>query len=421
MKRRILMFIIFFTDTSYEKACSGSRRGSAPTTPVLGSRALELTPSRIVSFFSKRSFRANPLKRTKSVTKLERKRVPDNIPVDRLRSSRSHESLLSGHSHNSMLMMHTFDLGLGLITSSATGSNTNGQVPSSGVDIKPLHSSVLGRDHCFQVTLPGAPNSPKYFSCGSAEERDKWVYSLRKAVQPDRENARRTENSLKIWILEAKGVANKKRYFCEVYLDKTLYARTSGKQKGEMCFWGEHFDFQSLPTVNILNVHLYREPDKKKKRDKSVLIGTVSIPIHDITSRYLTEKWYPVFSEKVLVGGASGVMHSASTSALSSSSYASNSSSKDPPALRVKCRFQSVDILPLSVYQEFLEYLKNEYSTVCEALEPVVGVRAKEDIATALVHVMQREGLAQDFLADLVMMDIHRVGKHIYFIQMMSG
>ncbi|CAG2065011.1 unnamed protein product [Timema podura] len=62
-------------NTSYEKAC---RRGSAPATPVLGTRALELTPSRIVNFFSKRSFRSNPLKRTKSVTKLERKRIVDS-------------------------------------------------------------------------------------------------------------------------------------------------------------------------------------------------------------------------------------------------------------------------------------------------------------------------------------------------------
>lgn len=36
--------------------------------------------------------------------------------------------------------------------------------------------------------------------------------SLRKSVQPDQEHTRRTENALKIWILEAKGLANKKRY-----------------------------------------------------------------------------------------------------------------------------------------------------------------------------------------------------------------
>lgn len=61
----------------------------------------------------------------------------------------------------------------------------------------------------------------------------------------------------------------------------------------------------------------------------SILVGSVSIPVHDVTSRYLIEKWYPVLSEKGIA--------------------------KDPPSLRVKCRFQSVDILPVQVYQEFLQ------------------------------------------------------------------
>ncbi|XP_046668232.1 ras GTPase-activating protein raskol-like isoform X4 [Homalodisca vitripennis] len=346
-------------DTSYEKAC---RRGSAPATPVLGNRTLELTPSRIVNFFSKRSFRSNPLKRTKSVTKLERKKVDsDGVPVPpRLRTSRSHESLLSGQAQS---VMQTLDLG------------------SGGVEIKPLHASVLGREHCFQVTLPAGV--ARYFSCRTAEERDKWVHSLRKSVQPDQDHIRRTDNSLKIWVLEAKGVANKKRYFCEVCLDKTLYAKTSCKQKGELCFWGEHFEFHNLPLVNVININLYREADRKKKREKNMLVGSVSIPVHDVTSRYLTEKWYPVITDK---GGF-----------------------KEPPALRIKCRFQSVEILPVQVYQEFLQYLKTDYKSVCEVLEPVIGVKAKEDIATALVHVMQREGMAKEFLADIVMMDIERI------------
>jgi hypothetical protein len=48
---------------------------------------------------------------------------------------------------------------------------------------------------------------------------------------------------------------------------------------------------------------------------------------------------------------------------------------------------------------------------ICELLEPAVGVKAKEDIATALVNVMQKEGLAKNFLADVVMLDIDRVGE----------
>ncbi|KAF4524723.1 hypothetical protein B566_EDAN014428, partial [Ephemera danica] len=357
-------------DTSYEKACSGggsgSRRGSAPATPVLGARGLELTPSRFVNFFSKRSFRSNPLKRTKSVTKLERKRSGSNLDPDgsllgqgqgRLRTSRSHESLLCGQS-----MMQTLDL------------------RGEGVEVKPLHPSVLGRENCFQVTTsPGPPGSGnqggvRYFSCRTAEERDKWVQSLRRTVQPDNESRRRAENSLQFWILEAKGVPNKKRYFCELCLDRTLYARTSSKQKGEMCFWGEHFEFNGLPAINALHVNLYREADRKRKRDKSSIIGTVTIPVHDVTSRYMTEKWYPVLPP-VSSSGTTNV--------------------KDLPTLRVKCRFQTM--------------LREDYVPLCELLEPAVGVKAKEDIATAMVNIMQREGLATRFLADIVMLDIDRV------------
>lgn len=71
----------------------------------------------------------------------------------RLRTSRSHESLLSGQSQS---IMQSLDLS------------------SGGVEIKPLHPSVLGRENCFQVTLPAG--NTRYFSCRTAEERDKWVY-----------------------------------------------------------------------------------------------------------------------------------------------------------------------------------------------------------------------------------------------------
>lgn len=101
-----------------------------------------------------------------------------------------------------------------------------------------------------------------------------------------------------------------------------------------------------------------------------------------MASRYPIEKWYPVIQEK---------------------------GSKELPALRIKCRFQSVDILPVHVYQEFLDYLRTDYRPLCEVLEPVIGVKAKEDISTSLVHIMQKQGLAKEFLADIVMMDIHRI------------
>jgi len=82
-----------------------------------------------------------------------RRNASPNGGGPRLRTSRSHESLLSGQSQS---IMQSLDLS------------------SGGVEIKPLHPSVLGRENCFQVTLPAG--NTRYFSCRTAEERDKWVY-----------------------------------------------------------------------------------------------------------------------------------------------------------------------------------------------------------------------------------------------------
>ena len=63
-------------------------------------------------------------------------------------------------------------------------------------------------------------------------------------MNPGEEQMRRSDVSLKIWVQEAKSCANKKRYFCEISLDKAVHARTSTKNKADMLFWGEQFDFE---------------------------------------------------------------------------------------------------------------------------------------------------------------------------------
>ncbi|XP_026323924.1 probable Ras GTPase-activating protein isoform X5 [Hyposmocoma kahamanoa] len=360
-------------DTSYEKAC---RRGSAPSTPVPGAQA-QHSPSRLASFFfSKRSFRSNPLKRTKSATKLERERalaaVPTHPTSHALRTSRSHESLLSAHSP----AVSTMDLG-----------------PPNQVEIRALHSSVLGRPHCFALSAEN--RAPRYFACASRKERDRWIYSLRQAARPDEVRTRRCERTVKLWLLEAKAIPPKKRYYCEILLDDTLYARSSSKLKSELCFWGEVYEFSGLPAVGNIHVNVYREPERRaRKRDKHALVGTVRIPVDDVSSRYLNERWYP----------------------LSEGDKPQSPGGRAPPApapaLRIKCRYQCVDVLPLDHYARFLEYLKRNYRRLCEYLEPVIGVKAKEDIGCALVLCMAGAGLAPRYLADVVALDVRRTGDH---------
>lgn len=56
-------------------------------------------------------------------------------------------------------------------------------------------------------------------------------------------------------------------------------------------------------------------------------------------------------------------------------------------------------------------YLKDNSTPLCQLLEPVVSVKAKEDIATTLVNIMQAEDCAIAFLVDLVYTDIQSNGE----------
>lgn len=369
-------------NASYEKI-PNERRGSAPLVNVIDQHenmdTSSSTPSKIANFFIRKGFKGT-LKRTKSVTKLEkidRKRAASNLSDhesnlinSRIRSSRSHESLLTNH-----VNMHAIDL------------------TASDLDIKPLHSSILGQDHCFQVSTA---NGSKYITCRTAEEREKWIGSLRKAVQPNQEHIRRTDNSLKLWIKEAKNVPSKKKYFCEICLDKTLYARTSSKMKSDMLFWGEHFEFNNLRDTSYITVNLYREADKKKKKDKNVLIGYINIPASEITGRTFVEKWYNSTSGTV---GRVG-----------------KENKSENPLIRIKARYHTVQILPVDMYQDLSNYLTTEYCQLCEVLEPVVSVKDKEDIGTCLVTILQKLNKAKEFLTDIIMTEVSRLdNNHLTF------
>ena len=48
---------------------------------------------------------------------------------------------------------------------------------------------------------------------------------------------------------------------------------------------------------------------------------------------------------------------------------------------------------------------------LCDVLEPLVNIRDKEEIATTLINIMQKLNKAKDFLSEVVMTEVLRLGK----------
>lgn len=68
--------------------------------------------------------------------------------------------------------------------------------------------------------------------------------------------------------------------------------------------------------MGAVTLHLYKDTDRKRKKDKSSYVGLVNIPAATLSSRQLLEKWYTVSTPSTsrgkstwLGGVASEVIH----------------------------------------------------------------------------------------------------------------
>ena len=129
--------------------------------------------------------------------------------------------------------------------------------------IRRLHPSILQTSSCDTTTSDEHFSSCQYLEIRNKHEKKNY-YLRSKPYSPDcstlMNNLRqtsletitkirglRTDNSLDIWILEAKGLPVKKRYYVKIFLDEDIYGKTTSKERREILFWGENFTFKDIP------------------------------------------------------------------------------------------------------------------------------------------------------------------------------
>ena len=94
---------------------------------------------------------------------------------------------------------------------------------------------------------------------------------------------------------------------------------------------------------------------------------------------------------------------STNTNNTSNGNLTTQNFSKDSISIRIKAKYQSVDILPLYCYQRFIDYIRKNYLSLVLTLEPHLNVRLKDDLANSLVRIAHKLQIQTKFLSDLVL------------------
>ncbi|KAM9264028.1 RAS protein activator like-3 [Morus bassanus] len=243
------------------------------------------------------------------------------------------------------------------------------------VIIRPVHGSIVGEKFCFQIITAEGSRS---FGCTSLAERDRWIENLRRTVQPNKDNCERLELALSLWVYEARDLPPRRRLRCHLHLDGTLFARTTAKVAGPdgELFWGELFQLAALPPSRALTLALCRDDHPGQP------VASITVPLTELAAaRQPLERWYPLSGP----GGGERV-----------------------PSVRVRGRYREVRVLPIVRYKELAEFITFHYRELCARLEPTIAVRHKEELAGALVRVLQSTGKAKSFLIDLGVAELDR-------------
>lgn len=181
------------------------------------------------------------------------------------------------------------------------------------------------------------------------------------------DNVEREETWLSVWVHEAKGLPRAAvgvpGVRAELWLDGSLLARTAPRVGPGPLFWAERFHFEALPPARRVSLRL------RGAGPGGAALGRATLALEELGAPRApaagVERWFP------LLGAPAGA------------------------ALRARIRARRLRVLPSERYKELAEFLTFHYARLCGALEPALSAQSKEELAAAMVRVLQATGRAQ--------------------------
>ena len=225
----------------------------------------------------------------------------------------------------------------------------------------------------------------------------------------NRDQKVRLDTSLSVWVIEAKGVPLRKKYFCELLLDKVLFGRTSVKLKNDMLFWGEKFVFEDLPPTESLTISLFRESDvtkKKRHKDKHSFVGSSVVDLLSMETNVENEKWVSVFVPGISPKLQQKTVINNSNNNSSSGKNDKSSSADQQPFIRARFKYETTIVLPLTSYRDLHDYVRKHYLLLVSTLESGISLKIKDLLAQTMLKILQANNSAELFLVDIIMNEV---------------
>ncbi|KAF7723681.1 hypothetical protein EC973_001772 [Apophysomyces ossiformis] len=231
----------------------------------------------------------------------------------------------------------------------------------------------------------------------TAEERDRWLVSLKLCCVPDivadmdhtkamNRFMYRHGRTLTVRILEGRqfNIANKdcshNELFCEVTVDNEKRAITGKLAKTATPFWREDFAFPRGITINVMN--------KNSKSDRESRIGSVFVPASQIGLGVMHEEWYDIRKESKHRTFAS----------FASLGYAQAYGTGGE--LRIGTKLEDQIVLPFYRYSELVKLLRElDNDAIYDMVRKAPSV---EGLAANLVRIYEGLGMAVPWIKSLI-------------------